>query len=147
MSETVSEPPDIGASISHSVILGFALLARRKQQGLSQINLAQKSGVSQATISRIEAGEADMTVSQVNALCDALNLTVSELFSAAEEIEHQLEDRNIEVEPIHYRHSAHVKLPAAAAVAGLFPMVGLNPVGWMVGAIALNVLRKSGLLK
>lgn len=53
----------------------------RRRMDITQEDLAEKSGVSRATISYLESGAAtDTTVSTLTKLADALGLEVSELF-------------------------------------------------------------------
>lgn len=53
---------------------------RRAQAGFSQSALAERSGVSRPTISRIERGEAsDVTLDTIERLADALGTTVADL--------------------------------------------------------------------
>ena len=51
----------------------------REVRGLSQRGLADKSGVSYASIARIETGRQDPTVGLLARLAKALNVTVAEL--------------------------------------------------------------------
>jgi transcriptional regulator with XRE-family HTH domain len=57
--------------------LAAELLALRKARGLTQRQLAQKTGVNQSEISRIEGGGANPTVSTVAALAGALGAEFS----------------------------------------------------------------------
>lgn len=57
--------------------LAGELLALRKARGLTQRQLAQKTGVNQSEISRIEGGGANPTVSTVAALAGALGAEFS----------------------------------------------------------------------
>src|SRR4051812_410592 len=51
----------------------------RLQRGISQTKLAQMTGYSQATISRIERNPEVATVGQFLKICDALKITVFDL--------------------------------------------------------------------
>ncbi len=51
----------------------------REEKGLSQIELAKRSGVSQAFISQIEKGEKVPTVFIAKKLATALDITVDEM--------------------------------------------------------------------
>lgn len=57
--------------------LAVELLALRKARGLTQRQLAQRTGVNQSEISRIEGGGANPTVSTVAALAGALGAEFS----------------------------------------------------------------------
>lgn len=59
-----------------SLIFATALRAMRQDAGMSQRDLGERSGVSAAAISRIEAGERTPTLGTVCALSEALRLVV-----------------------------------------------------------------------
>lgn len=54
---------------------------RRKEQGLSQEELAKKCGVSRQTVNAIENNKYDPTLSLAFRMARELQLTVDELFS------------------------------------------------------------------
>ncbi len=56
------------------------LMSLRKQYGYTQNGLAEKAGVSQTHLRRVELGQADITVSHLQLLCDAMNITLKEFF-------------------------------------------------------------------
>lgn len=58
---------------------------RRRAAGLSQVLLAQRTGLSQAWISRLESGTANPTVGTLSTLANALQVGLTELL--AEQIE------------------------------------------------------------
>lgn len=63
--------------------MGSSIAAARKRCGMSQEALSKKSGVSRATIARLESGEDfDVLASTVLKLAEALDTTVDALFSA-----------------------------------------------------------------
>ena len=53
-----------------------AVRSARKRAGLSQTQLAQRSGVHLNTVSLLERGAADVRMSTMQALCTALNLSL-----------------------------------------------------------------------
>ncbi len=53
-----------------------AVRTARKRAGLSQTQLAQRSGVHLNTVSLLERGAADVRMSTMQALCTALNLSL-----------------------------------------------------------------------
>ena len=65
--------------------LALRLENLRRQNGLSLDEVALKSGISRATISRIERGETSPTASVLGKLCTAYGLTMSRLLAAIEE--------------------------------------------------------------
>ena len=52
----------------------------RRRAGLTQHELAEKAGISRATLARIEAEESDPAASTLRKLAAALEVTVSDLF-------------------------------------------------------------------
>jgi transcriptional regulator with XRE-family HTH domain len=59
--------------------LGENLRARRKRLGLTQEEVAERSGVHSTEVSRIEAGLRDSRVSTVERLADAVGVRPGEL--------------------------------------------------------------------
>ncbi len=55
----------------------------RKQYGFTQNGLAERAGVSQTHLRRVELGQADITVSHLMLLCDAMEITLKEFFDDA----------------------------------------------------------------
>ncbi|WP_082894631.1 helix-turn-helix domain-containing protein [Sulfitobacter geojensis] len=53
--------------------------AIRAADGMTQETLAQRSGVSLATVSRVERGQANINVDKLEALADALGVHASDL--------------------------------------------------------------------
>ena len=66
------------------------LISLRQQCGLTQNGLAEKAGVSQSHLRRFELGQADITISHLGLLCDAMNVSLKEFFddtSSEDELE------------------------------------------------------------
>lgn len=59
------------------------LICLRKQCGYTQNGLAERAGVSQTHLRRVELGEADITVGHLQLLCDAMNISLNEFFEGA----------------------------------------------------------------
>ena len=57
------------------------LIALREQCNYTQNGLAERAGVSQTHLRRVERGEADVTVGHLQLLCDAMNVSLKEFFS------------------------------------------------------------------
>ena len=57
------------------------LITLRQQCGYTQNGLAERAGVSQSHLRRVELGESDITVGHLQLLCDAMNITLQEFFS------------------------------------------------------------------
>ena len=61
------------------------LRSLREQCGYTQNGLAERAGVSQTHLRRVELGQADITVSHLQILCDAMSITVKEFFEESTE--------------------------------------------------------------
>jgi transcriptional regulator with XRE-family HTH domain len=64
--------------------IGARLKTLRAAGGLTLGDLAERSGVSRAMLSRIERGESSPTAQLLNRVCAGLGVTLSSLFAAAE---------------------------------------------------------------
>lgn len=57
---------------------------KRSEKGMSQLELAEKSGVSRATLWKLESNDNDerlsVTVATLDAIANALNVSISDLF-------------------------------------------------------------------
>lgn len=62
--------------------VGKRLLELRNKSWLTQNGLAEKAGVSQTHLRRVELGQADITVGHLQLLCDAMGITLQEFFNA-----------------------------------------------------------------
>ena len=56
------------------------LIELRKRCKLTQNGLAERAGVSQTHLRRVERGEADITVGHLQLLCDAMNISIQDFF-------------------------------------------------------------------
>ena len=56
------------------------IISLRERCGLTQNGLAERAGVSQTHLRRVELGEADITVGHLQLLCDAMNISIKEFF-------------------------------------------------------------------
>ena len=63
--------------------LGAAIRAARLEQGLSQEALADAAGIDRSHMGKIERGERNVTLLNVERIADALGLTVSALILRA----------------------------------------------------------------
>jgi transcriptional regulator with XRE-family HTH domain len=71
----------IGESIDRDI--GLRVRALRAADGLTLDQLAERSGVSRAMLSRIERGESSPTAQLLNRVCSGLGVTLSTLFAPA----------------------------------------------------------------
>ena len=55
----------------------------REQCGYTQNGLAERAGVSQTHLRRVELSQADITVSHLQLLCDAMGISLKEFFEEA----------------------------------------------------------------
>ena len=56
------------------------IIALREQCGLTQNGLAEKAGVSQTHLRRVELGQADITIGHLQLLCDAMSISIQDFF-------------------------------------------------------------------
>ena len=56
------------------------LISIRQQCGYTQNGLAERAGVSQSHLRRVELGQADITISHLELLCDAMSISLKEFF-------------------------------------------------------------------
>lgn len=62
----------------------FALMVRRRECGLTQVELAERVGLSQTQIARLELGQTSLTIEHFFALAKALNITRTDLWARIE---------------------------------------------------------------
>ena len=60
--------------------IGKRLISLREKCGLTQNGLAERAGVSQTHLRRVELGQADITVGHLQLLCDAMSVSLGEFF-------------------------------------------------------------------
>lgn len=56
------------------------IISLRERCGLTQNGLAERAGVSQTHLRRVELGQADITVGHLQLLCDAMGISIQEFF-------------------------------------------------------------------
>lgn len=61
------------------------LISLRKQCGYTQNGLAERAGVSQTHLRRVELGQADITVGHLQLLCDAMSISLKDFFEEMNE--------------------------------------------------------------
>jgi transcriptional regulator with XRE-family HTH domain len=76
---------------SYPEILGRTILKRRRELNIDQDTLAEKTGIPQSTISRIERGEALLNSEQITYIADALGMTPSEFWIQADTVRKAVE--------------------------------------------------------
>ena len=58
------------------------LISLRERCGFTQNGLAERAGVSQTHLRRVELGQADITVGHLQLLCDAMSISLKEFFES-----------------------------------------------------------------
>ena len=67
--------------------IGDRIKTLREKSGYTQNSLAEKAGVSQTHLRRVELGQADITVGHLQLICDALEISVKDFFNVNDESE------------------------------------------------------------
>ncbi len=67
--------------------VGDRIKELRECAGFTQNRLAEWSGISQTHLRRVELGQQDITVGQLQMVCDGLGITLAEFFDVSEENE------------------------------------------------------------
>lgn len=105
-------------------ILGVVIENHRKELHLSQAEMAERTGVSQPTLSRIERGGVPLTVPQLLTIAQVLGVSASDLLRAAEADQRRLEANGVKVRRDAPRQASGDWSPlAGAALAGV--LIGL----------------------
>ena len=65
-------------------LVGTTIMSKRKRKGLSQAELAERLGIEQHSLSRIERGIFSPKLSRLQSIAHALDCSVAELFSNVE---------------------------------------------------------------
>jgi len=66
---------------SAAAAAGAQVLRRRRQRGMSQAELARRTGLSKATLSQLEAGAGNPTIDTLDAIAVALSIPLSDLLT------------------------------------------------------------------
>ena len=61
--------------------VGKRIISLRERCGLTQNGLAERSGVSQTHLRRVELGQADITIGHLQLLCDAMCISLRDFFT------------------------------------------------------------------
>ena len=56
------------------------IIMLRERCGLTQNGLAERAGVSQTHLRRVELGQADITIGHLRLLCDAMSISIRDFF-------------------------------------------------------------------
>ena len=71
-------------------ILGLVMRTQRKKVHLTQNELAEKSNISRATITALELGKTNVSISVLLQQCDNISISLSELFARVESVVNSL---------------------------------------------------------
>lgn len=63
------------------------LIELRERCGYTQNGLAERAGVSQTHLRRVELGQADITVGHLQLLCDAMGISLQEFFKEESDLD------------------------------------------------------------
>lgn len=84
--------------ISHrDAIFGQTVVLLRKKNRLEQGDLAERSGMSRAALSRIERGDSSATISAMTEIAAGLKITLGQLIIEYEAAERVLKAQNVEI--------------------------------------------------
>lgn len=61
--------------------VGKRIANLRERCGLTQNGLAERAGVSQTHLRRVELGQADITIGHLQLLCDAMSISIQDFFN------------------------------------------------------------------
>ena len=64
--------------------VGKRIISLRERCNLTQNGLAERAGVSQTHLRRVELGQADITVGHLQLICDAMGISVADFFKEEE---------------------------------------------------------------
>lgn len=67
--------------------VGQRIKELRERSGFTQNRLAEWAGVSQTHLRRVELGQQDITIGQLQLVCDGLGVTLAEFFAVDEKEE------------------------------------------------------------
>lgn len=106
---------------TYPAIVGSLITQARTEAGLRQDELAERTGVPQSTLSRIERGSTHLTLNQLRKIAPALRRQPSEIVALAEKAEFLLQMNGAEVkelvEPNTIKRDAAIFLSGAALMA------------------------------
>lgn len=69
------------------ILISFGKVVRlkRKEKNISQEKLAEKSGLHRTYISEVELGQRNVSLVNIKKICDALEMTLAEMFKQVQE--------------------------------------------------------------
>ena len=128
--------------------IGAFIAKKRREQNLTQEQLAEKLNVSNKTVSKWETGKAMPDYSVIELLCKTLNISVSELLTAKENEQSDPKSFREEVESViltqmkqnnttthserHIVQSAKNGITFGSALAMVISYVHWHSIGWAI---------------
>lgn len=133
--------------VSFPAVVGAVLLAKRKEMGISQAEIADAVGVNVSTWSRVENGDSALTLEQLALAATALKVKPSSVLEAAELKVDELAEKGVTL------GASRAELGKWASM-GAIPLTGaalagaLGPVGFLAaGALSAFLYSKKKLDK
>ncbi len=115
---------------TYPAIVGSLITQARTEAGLRQEELAERTGVPQSTLSRIERGSAHLTLNQLRKIAPALGRQPSQIVASAENAEFLLQMNGAEVkevaEPNTFKRDTVIFLSGAALIALIMFLAAKN---------------------
>ena len=127
--------------------IGQFIATKRREQNLTQEQLAEKIGVSNKTVSKWETGKTMPDYSVVEPLCEALNISVSELISGKEKEQEQTNPSQDEIALLSYKieqlekgknvrietdKTVHTGVSFGCVIAAVISYVHWQSIGWAI---------------
>lgn len=127
--------------------IGQFIATKRREQNLTQEQLAEKIGVSNKTVSKWETGKTMPDYSVVELLCEVLNISVSELIAGKEKETDTNSTSNEEVALLSYKieqlekskntksetdKSIHTGVSFGCVIAAVISYTHWQSIGWAI---------------
>lgn len=120
------------AVTTSSAVLGAVLIKLRAQKGLKQSDLAEMVGVGTSTWSRVEKGEAELSIDQLRLTAKALGYNAGQIIEIAEAAEEEAIKSGITLRPL----GTSAKTLLNVSIATCIPVIGSVLGGVITGAVA-----------
>ena len=122
-------------AVSYPAVVGAILLAKRKEVGLSQVEMADAVGLNVSTWSRVENGDSAMTIEQLVSAATALNVLPSSVLKEAEVKLEELMTKGIAA-GANRADLASIAAMGAIPIAGTALLGVLGPIGVLAAGVA-----------
>lgn len=84
--------------VTYNSLVGYELEKIRLERGIEQGVLAEKCGMSQSVLSRLERGKASINIDQLFVICQALDITPSKVIdSSTQSVEAIYKEESVDV--------------------------------------------------